>query len=531
MIRDVQFKDTVKEKLRVGAEKVFKTVASTMGAKGKYVGIQNRFDENYLTKDGYYSAQTIHLADPVENMGCSMIKEVAHKSSNKAGDGTTTSTVLTYHLYAKGVEAIEQGFNAVDIKKGFEIASKAVIEKINTMSIPIKEEMLNQVATVSANNNNEIGTLITDAMSKIKEEGSVLVEDGMGYESSIEVLDGMRIDKGYVTNYFVNKIENMSCEYRNAFVLVYYGNISTLNQIEKALEWCMESGHPLVIVALEIEQEALQTMVINKTQQGMKVLAVRAPGVGGTRKTWLEDIAAATGAYVISENTGATLRDFNEDMLGSCKKVVATNDSTTFVEGGAIKEDLEKRVDAIRHQIKNAKKTDNVGFHKERLSKIDGGVAIIHVGYTTEVELREKKDLFEDAIAATRAAREEGIVPGGGTSLVKASQVLQDHYTSGNDAVNKGITIFQEVLTTPLLTIMENAGVEGKDVLVSVLDDNNPNWGFNLNTEEYCDMIEAGILDTAKIERIAVENATSIASMMLMLDTVIYNVEPNTPQQ
>ena len=526
MIREVKFKDEVKEGQRIGAEIVYKAVASTMGAKGKYVGIQNHYDENYLTKDGYYTSKTISLKDPIQNFGASMIKEVAQKSATGAGDGTTTSTVLTYKMYEQGIKAIENGASSVGIKKGINIASKKVVEELKKNSIPLSgNEMVKQVATVSANNDEEIGGLIADAMRQINPEGSVIVEEANGYDSSVEIVDGMRIDQGYISNAFINQPERESCELDKVYILTYYGTISTMKQLLPILEFIGDKAS-LLVVALEIEQEAFQTLVINKIEGGMKLSAVRVPGVGSTRQQWLEDISASCGATVMSENIGSSLDDFTPDMLGSARKVKMDKHSTTIIEGGAIPEDLERRVKIIKNQIKEAKKTDNIDLYKERLAKLIGGVAIIHVGSTTKVELREKKDLFEDSIAATRSAIEEGVLPGGGSSLVRAALSL-DSVESDNKDVQKGIEIVQKTLYEPLLTIMDNAGLKSKEILHEVFRSNNKNYGFNLNTEEYCDMIEAGILDTTKVERMAVENAASVASMMLMMDTVIYTVDEN----
>ena len=442
-------------------------------------------------------------------------------------------------MYEKGQAAIDKGANAVDIKKGIEAAVKEVVKHIKEQAIPVSgNEVLRQVATVSANNNEEIGGLIADAMKQIKTEGSVVVEEANGYDSEIELVEGMRLDTGYISNYFVNKPERETCELEKTYILTYYGTISTMKSLLPVLEFLGNNkGASLLVVALEIEQEAFQTLVVNKIEGGMKIAAARVPGTGSTRQQWIEDIAAACGSTVMSENGGANLDEFDPVMLGSARKVKMDKQSTTIVEGGAIPEDLERRVATIKNQIDTAKKTDNVGLFKERLAKLIGGVAIIHVGATTEVELREKKDLFEDAIAATKSAVEEGVLPGGGTSLANASLCLDDHlpYISfwgrifGTKYTDEqiGIKIVMDSLREPLLTIMDNAGKAKENVLSSVLEDNNPNWGFNLNTEEYCDMIEAGILDTAKVERMAVENSASVASMMLMMDTVIHTVNEN----
>jgi chaperonin GroEL len=541
MIREVKFKEDVREGMQKGAEKVFKAVASTMGAKGKLVGIQNRFDENYLTKDGFYTSKTIFLEDPVENMGASMIKEVAQKSSF-TGDGTTTATVLTYKMFEKGYEAIKKGANSVDIKKGIQLAVKEVVKHLKDNAIPVKgKDMLRQVATVSANNDEEIGKLIAEAQEGINEGGIIDVEEASGLESRVEIMDGMRIDQGFISPYFVTNPEKMICEYKNAFVLVYHGTLSTMEQMTQLLDFCLHKDAPILIVALEIEQEAGATLVVNKRKNNLKAVAVRAPGVGGTRKTWLDDIAASCGAITLGENVGASLEDFNQNMLGTAKKIKVTQYATEIIGGGAIESDLEERIATIKNQIKTAKKTDNVGLHKERLAKLDGGVATIHIGYTTDVEAREKKDLFEDAIAAVKSATEEGVVAGGGTSLVEASVSvgkLIPHISFLNRIFGKklsdkqiGLKIVRDALREPLLTIMGNAGLDGEEVLISVLGTNIPNLGFNLNTEEYCDMVKEGILDTVKVERMAVENSASVASLMLNMETIIHSVEETNNQK
>jgi len=390
--------------------------------------------------------------------------------------------------------------------------------------------MIKQVSTVSANNDEEIGGLIADAMKQIKPEGSVIVEEANGYDSSIEVVEGMRIDSGYISNYFINKPEREACELEKVYVLTYYGTISTMKQILPVLEFIGNEKASLLVVALEIEQEAFQTLVVNKVEGGMNISAVRVPGTGSTRQQWINDIAASVGSEVMSENGGANLDDFNPDMLGSARKVKMDKYSTTIIEGGAIKANLDERVATIKNQIKEAKKSDNVTLFKDRLAKLIGGVAIIHVGATTEVELREKKDLFEDAIAATKSAIEEGVLPGGGSSLVNAALCL-DLVSSESKDIQQGIEIVQKSLYEPLLTIMGNAGLNNTEILHSVLKNENKNYGFNLNTEEYCDMIKAGILDTTKVERMAIENASSVAAMMLMMDTVIYTVKEDKYEQ
>ena len=380
--------------------------------------------------------------------------------------------------------------------------------------------MIKQVATVSANNDKEIGGLIASAMQGINPEGSVIVEETKGYESSVEIVEGMRIDQGFVSNFFVNNPERETCELEKVVVLTYYGTISTMEQIAPVMDYVINNKVGLLVVALEIEQEALQTLTVNKQ---FNISAVRVPGIGSTRQQYIEDIAASCGAIVMEENGGSNLSDFNPDALGSARKVKMDKYSTTIIDGGAIPEDLERRVATIKNQIDNAKKTDNVDLFKERLAKLIGGVAIIHVGSTTEVELREKKDLFEDAIAATKAAQEEGVLPGGGSSLARASLCLEG-FEDENKNICKGVEIVKESLHEPLLTIMGNAEQNSSEILSSVLKNENINYGFNLNTEEYCDMIEAGILDTAKVEIKAIENAASIAGMMLMTDTAIYTV-------
>jgi chaperonin GroEL len=531
-IREIKFKKDAQKGFLEGARKVFQAVSSTMGAKGRYVAVQNRYDQNYTTKDGHYTAQTIYLEDEAENMGAQMIKEVAAKSADKAGDGTTTATVLAYHLYRLASEAISNGAHAIDVKRGIIKAVEKTVELIKKKSKPVKKDLkiLHQVATVSANNDSSIGDLIVQAYKKIKPEGIVKVGEAKGVESNIETTSGMRINAGYLSPYFINNAERMVVDLKKAYICLYDGNISTFKEIENLMEFMAE--HPensLLLIAMGVEQEALQTLVLNKTKGGFKVCAVPAPGVGKTRDTYLKDIEAVTGATIISDREGKSMKDFTENHLGSAKSIRITERDCEIIDGGFDKDTLKERITTIKNAIEKEKQPQSIEFHKNRLALIDGGVAVIHVGATTAVELKEKKDLVEDAIAATKSAMEEGVVPGGGSALYHISKMLKadEKFVGLNDGEQKGIDVALEAMKEPFKVIMGNAGLDVEE-MVKVMDVNMTefNQGYNLNTDEYCDMMKAGILDTAKIERMAIENSSSVANMMFMTDTLIYTKNP-----
>lgn len=534
-IRDLKFKEEVQQGLLKGAEKVYKAVSSTMGAKGRYVAIQDRFNNNKVTKDGHYTAQTIFLEDEAENIGAQMIKEVAAKSASLAGDGTTTSTVLAYIIYKLASEAIKEGYSAIDIKRGIQKAVEKTVEEIKAHATPVKRnlKMLEQVATVSANNDSSIGEMIVKAYKKIKPEGIIKMDVAKGVESTIESVDGMRLDTGYLSPYFVTNPERMYCDLKKAFVCLYDGTISTFAEIQNLMEYMAKNDgkNSLLLIAMNIEQEALQTLILNKTKGGFKVCAVNAPGVGKSRDTWLKDIAAATGAIIISDKSGEAMNNFMPEHLGTAKSVRITERSTEIVQGGFDPDILKERIDSIKNSIETEKQPQSVQFHKDRLACIDGGVAIIHIGATTDIEMNEKRDLVEDAIAATKSASEEGVLPGGGSALFHISEKVKN-VEGANDGENKGIEIISEALKEPLKTIMGNAGLD-IDTVVKALSVNSDsisdidiNAGYDLNQEVFCDMMKAGILDTAKVERMAIENSSSVASMMLMTDTLIYTKNP-----
>ena len=541
-VRELKFDEDVQKGFLSGAKKVFKAVASTMGAKGRYVAVQTRFNENYVTKDGHYTAQTIYLEDEAENMGAQMIKEVAAKSADLAGDGTTTSTVLAYHLYKLASEAINppverflwffksraKGHHAIDVKRGITKAVEAATEKIKEYSKPIKNnlKMLHQVATVSANNDSSIGDLIVQAYEKIKPEGIVKVEDAKGVESKIEVVNGMRIESGFLSPFFINNPERMRCDLKKTYICLFDGNITTFAEIESLMEYMAKNPeNSLLLIAMGVEQEALQTLVLNKTKGGFKVCAVSAPGYGKTRDTLLKDIEAATGAIIISEREGKTMKNFSPAHLGSAKNVRITERDCEIIEGGYDPDALKERVESIRNKIEDEKQSQSIEFHKNRLACIDGGVAIVHVGATTAVELKEKKDLMEDAIAATKSAMEEGVLPGGGSALFHISKEIAG-LMGDNAGENKGIEIVVDAMKEPFKTIMGNAGLDVHEMIYRMNLSSDVNFGYDLNQEEFCDIFKAGILDTAKVERMAMENSSSVANMMLMTDTLIFTKNP-----
>lgn len=528
-VRDIKFDEEVQTGILNGAEKVYRAVKSTMGAKGMYVGIQTKFNENYVTKDGYYTARTIFLEDEAENIGAQMIKEVAKRSAEDAGDGTTTSTVLAFNIYKKAIEHINNGARAIDVKKGIQKAIEFSVKEIKKHATLIKnnKQMIKHVATVSANNDSAIGDLILEAYGKIKESGIIRVEEAQGVESKIEAVDGMRIESGYISPYFINNPEKMLCDLSNAHILIYDGTISTLKEILPVLEWISkQKGQSLLIIAINIEQEALATIIRNKMEGGMKVCAIAAPGHGKTKDTLIKDIEAATGAIIVSEKGGVGLETFQPEMLGSAKHIRITERTTEITEGGFDPDELKERINTIKNQLKEEKQPQSIEFHRNRLALIEGGVAVIHVGATTQVEMSEKKDLIEDAIASVKGALEEGILPGGGSALAKISKDVSK-IKCDNDDIQIGVRIVFESMVEPLTTIMENAGVEPKAVLSKVLEHKDFNYGYNLNTDEYCDMIKSGIIDSAKVERLALENSSSVANMMLMTKTLIYTKNPS----
>jgi len=523
MIREVSFDKEVREGQLKGAEIVFRAVKSTMGAKGGLVSIQNRYDESYLSKDGHYTAQTIFLEDPLQNMGAQMIKEVAQISADGVGDGTTTSTVLAYNMFKLGMKGLASEYNAIDIKIGMDKAVNKAVKELAKNAVKIDNtdfKSIQQVATVSANNRKDIGELITKAAKGIKEEGAIITQDAKGNESSVEITEGLVVERSYVSPYFVTDPIKMVAEYEDSYIMLLDETISTLKEIVPILKYVIEKDKSLLIIANDVEQEALATLVKNKMEKGLKVIAVRTPGVGMSRTTWLEDIAAATGSTVISGIKGTNAENFVPEMLGTAKKVRVDRDRTIIVGGGALKEDLKNRIDTIKNMITQEKQKGALSFFKERLAKLDGGIAVIHVGSTTEVELKEKKDLFEDAIAAIRSATEEGVIAGGGSSLAHASKALSK-LKGKNEDEKFGIKVVQDAMKEPLKVIMDNAGLGELNILGEVLKSDNVNFGYNLNEYKYCDMVEMGILDTVKVERLALENSCSVASMMLMTGVAI----------
>ena len=526
----VNFDEEVFNETLKGAEIGFKSVSKTMGRHGGYNAINDRFHEAYLTKDGYYSIRSISLEDKLQNQGLSMLKIAAKKTADDAEDGTSTTTVLTYKMFEKAIEKISKGNNASDVMKGMNKACSAVKEELKKNSEEtIGNDQIKQVATISANNNEEIGGVIAEAMSKIKLEGSITVEQSKGMDTTVEVVDGMKLDSGYADFRFVTNPEKMVVELKDAYILIYDDVLTTMQEVLPVMEFVAKEGKALLIIAIRTEQEALASLIVNKIGNDenppMKIAAVNVQGHGATKDTWLKDIATVCGATVISQQEGVDIKtSFVPEMLGTAKKVKITSKSCELVDGGAYPDDLKERITTIKNQIKEEKHPASLAFHKERLAKIDGGVAVINIGANTEVEMNEKKDLYEDAIGATKAAVEEGIVPGGGASLVHASKVL-DTLKGDNDSEQEGIIIVKEALCEPLMTIMGNAGLDFNEILANVKSSKDINYGYNLSTNEYCDMVDAGILDTAKVGRVALENAVSISSMMFSTKCVINSVE------
>ncbi|MBE0652014.1 MAG: chaperonin GroEL, partial [Bacteroidales bacterium] len=496
-------------------------VKVTLGPKGRNVIIEKSFGSPHITKDGVTVAKEIEMKDPAENMGAQMLKEVASKTNDLAGDGTTTATVLAQAIFTTGMKNVTAGANPMDLKRGVDKAVVKVIESLKAQSTEVGDsrEKIEQVASVSANNDHTIGNLIADAMGKVKQEGVITIEEAKGIETYVDVVEGMQFDRGYISPYFVTDTEKMQSVYEAPFILIYDKKISVMKDLLPILEKTVQTGRPLLIISEDIDGEALATLVVNRLRGSLKVVAVKAPGFGDRRKEMLEDIAVLTGGTVISEEKGYKLEDATLDMLGEAEKVAIDKENTTIVSGKGAKENIGARVNQIKAQIETTTSDYDKEKLQERLAKLAGGVAVIYVGAASEVEMKEKKDRFEDALAATRAAIEEGIVPGGGVAYIRAVEAL-DGLKGENEDQNTGIAIIKRALEEPLRQIVENAGLEGS-VVVNQVKSGKGDYGFNAGTEVYENLLEAGVIDPTKVSRIALENAASIAGMLLTTECVV----------
>ena len=519
MAKQIKFDADARQKILAGVEKLSAAVTSTLGPSGRNVILDKKFGSPQITKDGVTVAKEIELPDPFENMGAQMVKEVASKTNDVAGDGTTTATLLAEAIYREGLKNLTAGANGMALKRGIDKATAAVTDAIAKLSKKVKSaDEIAQVATLSANGDEEIGKMISEAMDKVGKEGTITVEEAKTLESSLDVVEGMQFDKGYLSPYFVTNAESMECELENPFVLLFEKKISNLQDMLPLLQAVAKSGRPLMIIAEDVEGEALATLVVNKLRGTFQVCAVKAPGFGDRRKAILEDIAILTGGKLISEDIGIKLESVTVDMLGRAKKVVVDKDNTTIVEGLGKAADIKARVEQIKKQIEETTSDYDREKLQERLAKLAGGVALIKVGAATEAAMKEKKDRVDDALHATRAAVEEGIVPGGGVAYLRAQKAVEALDLEGDEKV--GANIIARAIEAPLRKLVDNAGLEAALVIANVKKATGTN-GYNVRTGEYCDLLKAGVVDPAKVTRSALQNAASIAGLLLTTDCMV----------
>ena len=519
--KEVKFEAEAREKMLRGVDILANAVKVTLGPKGRNVVIEKSFGAPRTTKDGVTVAKEIELEDKFENMGAQMVREVASKTNDEAGDGTTTATVLAQAIVKEGAKAVAAGMNPMDLKRGVDMAVAKIVEDIKSRATKIAASSeIAQVGTISANGEAEIGDMIAKAMEKVGNEGVITVEEAKSLETELEVVEGMQFDRGYLSPYFITNAEKMIAELEDPYILLHEKKLSGLQSMLPLLESVVQSGHPLLIIAEDVEGEALATLVVNKLRGGLKVAAVKAPGFGDRRKAMLEDIAILTGGQVISEDLGIKLENVTIDMLGRAKKVSINKDDTTIVDGYGEKADIEARTGQIRRQIEETTSDYDREKLQERLAKLAGGVAVIKVGGATEVEVKERKDRVDDALNATRAAVEEGIVPGGGTALLYATKALAG-LKGANADQDAGVNIVRKALEAPVRQIVKNAGGEGSIVVGKLLEQTNDKFGFNAQTEEYVDMIKAGIVDPAKVVRTALQDAASVAGLLITTEAMV----------
>ena len=527
--KDVRFSTDARDKMLRGVDILNNAVKVTLGPKGRNVILDKSFGAPRITKDGVTVAKEIELDDKFENMGAQMVREVAQKTNDQAGDGTTTATVLAAAIVKEGVKSVAAGMNPMDLKRGIDIAVKAVVEDIKKRSKKVSSSAeVAQVGTISSNGDSTVGKMIADAMQKVGNEGVITVEEAKSLETDVEIVEGMQFDRGYVSPYFITNAEKMVAELEDAYVLLHEKKLSQLQAMLPLLEAVVQSGKPLLIVAEDIEGEALATLVVNKLRGGLKVAAVKAPGFGDRRKAMLEDIAILTGGQLIAEDLGIKLESVTPAMLGRAKKIVIEKEKTTIVDGAGKKKDIEGRVNQIKAQIEETTSDYDREKLQERLAKLAGGVAVIRVGGATEIEVKEKKDRVEDALNATRAAVEEGIVPGGGVALLRAKKAIGKLHNDNAD-VQAGINIVLKALETPVRQIAENSGVEGSIVVNKILESKSETYGFDAQTEEYVDMVEKGIVDPAKVVRAALQDAASVAGLLVTTEAMVAETPKDQP--
>jgi len=526
--KELLFNTEARSKLKRGVDHLAEAVKVTLGPKGRNVVIDKKFGSPTVTKDGVTVAKEIELSDPIENMGAQMVKEVATKTSDLAGDGTTTATVLAQAIFREGLKNVTAGANPMELKRGIDRAVEAVVEQLRSLSVPSagKKEIA-QVGTISANNDKEIGNLIAEAMDKVGKDGVITVEEARGLETTLETVDGMQFDRGYLSPYFVTDPEKMETVLEDAYILIHDKKVSTMKELLPVLEKVAQSGRPLLIIAEDVDGEALATLVVNKLRGTLKVAGVKAPGFGDRRKEMLRDIAVLTGGQVISEEVGFKLENTTLNDLGRAKRIVVDKDNTTIVDGKGKEDGISGRINEIKAAIDKSTSDYDREKLQERLAKLSGGVAVIHVGAATETEMKEKKARVEDALHATRAAVEEGIVPGGGVALVRAQSALDR--IKGTDDEKVGVDIVRRALEEPIRMIAQNAGAEGSIVVARVKESKDKNFGYNAQNDTYEDLVKSGVIDPTKVTRTALQNAASIAGLLLTTEAVVVEKKEDKP--
>ena len=530
MAKEIVYTTEARDMLKKGVDQLADAVKVTLGPKGRNVVIEKKFGAPQITKDGVTVAKEVELEDHFENTGAQLVKSVASKTGDDAGDGTTTATILAQAIVSEGLKNVTAGANPMDLKRGIDKAVKTVVDYIASKAEKVDNnyDKIEQVATVSANNDKEIGKLLADAMRKVSKDGVITIEESKSRDTHIGVVEGMQFDRGYLSAYFITDSEKMECVMENPYILLYDKKISNIKDFLPILQPAAESGRPLLVIAEDVDSEALTTLVVNRLRAGLKICAVKAPGFGDRRKAMLEDIAVLTGGTVISEEKGLTLEQATLEMLGTCEKVTVDKDNTTIVNGAGQKQAIQDRVNQIKNEIQNTKSSYDKEKLQERLAKLAGGVAVLYVGANSEVEMKEKKDRVDDALCATRAAIEEGVVAGGGTTYVRAQEALEG--LKGDNADEQtGIKIVERAIEEPLRQIAINGGAEGA-VVVQKVREGKGDFGYNARTDEYEDLREAGVIDPAKVARVALENAASIAGMFLTTECVIVDKPEKEPQ-
>jgi chaperonin GroEL len=534
MAKIIKFDTEVRSGLKEGVDKLANAVKVTLGPKGRNVILQKQFGVPHITKDGVSVAKEIELEDPIENIGAQLVKEVASKTADQAGDGTTTATVLAQEIFSLGIKNVTAGANPMDLKRGIDDAVRIVVSELEKIAKPINtSKEIEQIATISANNDSSIGAMIAEAMDKVGKDGIITVEEAKGTETSVKTVEGMQFDKGYLSPYFVTNQESMEAELESPYVLIYDKRISAMKEILPLLESTAQTGKPLLIISEDLDGEALATLIVNKMRGTLKVAAVKAPAFGDRRKEILQDIATITGGTLITDELGLSLEKVTLNQLGKAEKITIDKDTTTIINGDGKSEDIKARIDLIKNQIEKSTSDYDKEKLQERLSKLAGGVAILYIGATTEVEMKEKKDRVDDALHATRAAVAEGIIPGGGTALIRAQTALEQIKVDVSDDYHTGILIVRKAIEAPLRTIVQNGGGSA-EVIINEVKGGKGNMGYNARTEKFEDLVVAGIIDPTKVTRLALQNAASIASLLLTTECVVASSKedekPQLPQ-